>query len=31
MKLADDLQKADEERKKKELERYSERVANAQM
>lgn len=31
VKLADDLRKADEERKKKELERYSERVANAQM
>lgn len=29
VKLADDLRKADEEREKKDLERYSERVANA--
>ena len=29
VKLADDLRKADEERKKKDLERYSDRVENA--
>lgn len=31
VKLADDLRKADEERRAKDLERFAERVANAQM